>query len=41
MVSKEMGYKVSPPEQSINSLGYYEMNTGHLHESSRSFQNEY
>ena len=30
MVSKEMGYRVSPPEQNINSLGYYEMNNGHL-----------
>jgi predicted alpha/beta superfamily hydrolase len=26
MVSKEMGYKVSPPEQSINFLGYNAMN---------------
>lgn len=26
MVSKEMGYKVSPPEQSINFLGYDAMN---------------
>ena len=29
MVSKEMGYKVSPPELNINALGYFAMNSKH------------
>lgn len=28
-VSKEMGYKVSPPEMSINGLGYYALSQNH------------
>ena len=28
-VSKEMGYKVSPPEMSINGLGYYALSQKH------------
>ena len=38
MVSKEMGYKVSPPEQNINSLGYYEMNTRHFTKAAALFK---
>ena len=38
MVSKQMGYKVSPPEQSINSLGYYEMNTRHFTKAAALFK---
>ena len=29
MVSKEMGYKVSPPELNVNGLGYFAMNNKH------------
>jgi predicted alpha/beta superfamily hydrolase len=38
MVSKEMGYKVSPPELNINSLGYYEMNNGHFTKAAALFK---
>lgn len=38
LVSKEMGYKVSPPELSINSLAYYEMNRKHFTKAAALFK---
>src|SRR5688572_4601926 len=37
-VSKEMGYKVSPPEMSINGLGYYALSQKHYEKAMALFE---
>ena len=38
VVSKEMGYKVSPPEMSINGLGYYALSQKHYEKAMALFE---